>query len=60
VNQRHQLAILVGAEAEMMPRLGAVAGDREALIARGDELDRAVQPACRDSDQRAPLGQRSA
>src|SRR5438067_9997611 len=43
-----------------MARLGPVAGDREALVARGDQLDRTVQPARRDRDQRGALGQRAA
>ena len=45
---------------QMVPRLGSVAGDGEALIARGDQLHRAVEPARRDSDQRATLSERPA
>src|SRR5205085_5770256 len=49
-----------GRDPDVVARLGPVARDRKTLVARGDQLDRTVQPARRDRDQRGALGQRAA
>src|SRR5262249_19004835 len=60
MDQRDELAVAIGAETETVPGLSAIAGDREALVARRDQLDRAVEPFRGDRDQRGALCQRPA
>ena len=53
MDQRHEFAVTSGGEPDVMTRLGPVAGDRETLVAAGDQLDRPVEPACRDRESQA-------
>src|SRR2546421_479079 len=46
------LAVALGAEPDVVARLGAIGRDGEALIARGDKLDRPVELLGRERHQR--------
>src|SRR5258708_40102500 len=46
-----ELAVAMSAEPDVVPRFGPIGGNRKALAARGDELDRAVEALGRESDQ---------
>src|SRR5579864_2234518 len=46
-----ELAIAKSAQPDVVPRLGPIGGYRKALAARGDELDWAIKPFCRKSNQ---------
>src|SRR5439155_21346447 len=53
------LAVTFGAKPDMVTRLRTVGRDGEALIARGDELDRAVELTCSQRHQRRARGHRA-
>jgi hypothetical protein len=46
-----EFAIATSAQPDVVPRFGPIGGNRKALAARGDELDWAVEPLCRKSNQ---------
>ena len=60
MDQRLELPVIIGGEPHVVARLGAVGGDREALVAGGDQLDRPVEAPRRGRDQRRALGHRAA
>src|SRR5258708_11534164 len=47
-----ELAVATSAEPDTVTGFGPIGGNRKALAARGDELDRAVDALGRDSDHR--------
>src|SRR5437773_79351 len=48
----NHLAVAFGAESDVVTRLGPIRRDAKALIARGDELDRAIALPSRERDER--------
>src|SRR5229473_47855 len=48
-----ELAVATSAEPDAEARFGAIGGNRKALAARGDELDRAVEALGRESNNRS-------
>ena len=52
VAEADDLAVAAGADPDLVPGLGAIGRDGEALIARGDQLDRAIEPLGGERDER--------
>jgi hypothetical protein len=46
-----ELAIATSAQPDVVPRFGPISRNRKALTARGDELNWAIEPFCRKSNQ---------